>query len=284
MALAAVHFFTIEIDEAFTLLSIGQLSGGPFSDRGFIASPMLSSGGPYAAIHYAILRAGLPIEADRLVSIASSCLTLAVVYHIVKSQWGDRGVALFGVTAFLAVPGFVFVSGLAWAETALTLLLIAAAWHWTARGNASLQGSVLSGLLFGLAMATRVSALVALPAIALWSLIYTPTIPVRRGNPRMRGRLGGLPALRRPLFPAFPRKRCFRHPAQHVACHGPFAPKADLLHDGDLLVSEGIFPASIVVAAGGALFLPPRSGLWIGPDSLAAALGGKSTSFAWING
>jgi hypothetical protein len=75
----------------------------------------------------------------------------------------------------------VFVSGLAWAETASTLLLIAAAWHWTARGNASLQGSVLSGVLFGLAMATRVNALVALLAIALWSLIYTPTIPVPRG-------------------------------------------------------------------------------------------------------
>jgi Dolichyl-phosphate-mannose-protein mannosyltransferase len=259
LALAAVHFFTIEIDEAFTLLSIGQLSGGPFSERGFIASPVLSSGGPYAAIHYAILRAGLPIEADRLVSIASSCLTLVVVYRIVKSQWGDRGVALFGVTAFLAVPWFVFVSGLAWAETASTLLLIAAAWHWTARGNASLQGSVLSGVLFGLAMATRVSALVALPAIALWSLIYTPTIPVRRGILACAVASAvfllcvGLYSL---LFHASDVSGILRNMS---GATGLSHLKPISFMVVDLLVSEGIFPAFIVVAAGGALFLPPQT-------------------------
>ena len=58
-----------------------------------------------------------------------------------------------------------------------TFLLIAAAWHWSARGSRTVAGSVVAGLLFGLSAATRLPALIAFPAIVIWSLLHTRLIP-----------------------------------------------------------------------------------------------------------
>lgn len=256
----AIHFFTIEIDEAFNLLSVGQISGGPFSGKDFVAYPVLTSGGLFAAIHYVVLRVHLPIEANRLVSVAFSCLTLLMVYRIVKSQWGNRSVALLGVTAFVTVPGFVFVSGLAWAETVSAFLLIAATWHWTTHGSATLVGSVLSGVLFGLAMATRLTALVpALLAIVIWSLIYARTFPVGHGIVAV--------AIASAVFLLCVAIYCWQF---HVSDFYGFL-RHSLNATGtsrvkglgvildDLLVSEGIFPLYGLVAAGCALFLLPQA-------------------------
>jgi hypothetical protein len=257
---AAIHFFAIEIDEAFNLLSAGQISGGPYFGKDFIAYPVLTSGGLYAAIHYAVLRVGLPIEANRLVSVAFSCLTLVMVYRIVKSQWGDRSVALLGVTAFLTVPGFVFVSGLAWAETVSTFLLIAATWHWTARGSATLVGSVLSGVLFGLAGATRLTALVpALPAIVIWSFIYARTFPVRHGI--VAAAIASAVfllcvAIYGWQFHVSDLYGLLRHSMSSTGTGRVKGPGVIL---NDLLISEGIFPLYGLVAAGCALFLLPQA-------------------------
>jgi 4-amino-4-deoxy-L-arabinose transferase-like glycosyltransferase len=174
---ASIHFLTIEPDEAWMLLSTGQLVGGPFDGASIIRSPVVTSGGLHTLIHYALLRVGLPIEAHRLVSAVFCVLTLAMVYTLAKAQWGSARAGLLAAAAFLTTPGFLLQAGLATAEMMSTFLLIAAAWHWTARGSASLTGSVVSGVLFGLSLATRMSALVALPAIVFWSLLYARMAP-----------------------------------------------------------------------------------------------------------
>ena len=58
-----------------------------------------------------------------------------------------------------------------------TFLLIAGAWYWTKGGNATLAGSVMSGILFGLSCATRTSALIALPAIVVWAPYFARSFP-----------------------------------------------------------------------------------------------------------
>src|SRR5438105_4035248 len=65
---ASIHFLTIEPDEAWMLLSTGQLVGGPLIGGYIIKSPVVSTGGVHTLIHYVLLRAGVPIEAHRLVS------------------------------------------------------------------------------------------------------------------------------------------------------------------------------------------------------------------------
>ena len=169
LILVAIRFLTIEADEAWMLLSVGQLAGGPFAANGVVSAPAVTSGGLYAAIHYPLMLAGQPIEVHRLISFVFAGLTLVTVYMIVRAQHTEMCVGLLGVVAFMTVPGFLLQAGMATAEMTSTFLLIAGAWYWTKRGNATLAGSVMSGILFGLSSATRMSALIALPAIVVWA-------------------------------------------------------------------------------------------------------------------
>ena len=50
LILVAIRFLTIEADEAWMLLSVGQLAGGPFAANGVVSAPAVTSGGLYAAI------------------------------------------------------------------------------------------------------------------------------------------------------------------------------------------------------------------------------------------
>ena len=159
------------------LLSVGQLAGGPFAAKGVISVPVVTSGGLYAAIHYPLMLAGQPIEVHRLISFVFAGLTLVTVYMIVTAQHTDMRVGLFGVVAFMTVPGFLLQAGMATAEMTSTFLLIAGAWYWTKGGNATLAGSVMSGILFGLSCATRTSALIALPAIVVWAPYFARSFP-----------------------------------------------------------------------------------------------------------
>ena len=178
------------------------------------------------------------------------------------TQWDDRGVALLGTAAFLTVPGLLLQVGLATAEMTSTFLLIAAAWHWTTRGNASLTGSVLSGILFGLSMATRMTALIALPAIVIWALLYARRVP----GSIMRALLVCAVALVIFLLCLAAYYSLFRSDdlsgvANYLAAVSGaslrFATITRLM--SSFVTSEGIFPISTMVAAAAALLLSPRT-------------------------
>src|SRR5947207_10996752 len=72
----SVHFLTIEPDEAWNLLSTGQIAGGPFDGAEIVTAPVVTSGGIHTLIHYLLLWFGLPIEVHRLVSLLFGVLTL----------------------------------------------------------------------------------------------------------------------------------------------------------------------------------------------------------------
>jgi hypothetical protein len=100
-----------------------------------------------------------------------------MVYAIAKAQWGNIGAGVLAAAAFVTVPGALLQTGLATGEMISTFLLIAAAWYWSMRGSASMSGSLLSGILFGLSCATRMSALIALPALIIWSVLNARITP-----------------------------------------------------------------------------------------------------------
>jgi 4-amino-4-deoxy-L-arabinose transferase-like glycosyltransferase len=172
LILTAIRFLTVEADESWNLLSVGQLAGAPFAPKGVLSAAVVTSGGLYAAIHYPLILAGLPIEVHRLMSFMFAVLTLATVYRIIRAQGAETWVGLFGVVAFMTVPGFLLQAGMAMAEMISTFLLIIGAWYWTNRGNSTLAGSAIAGVLFGMSCATRTSALIVLPAIAVWALLF----------------------------------------------------------------------------------------------------------------
>ena len=258
VVIVGIHFFTIEIDEACNLISVGQLFGGPYSDKDVVASPVLTSGGVYAAIHYAVLRAGLPIEADRLVSLMFSILSLLMVYEIARAQWADRGVALLGAVAFITVPGFVFMSAIAWAETAATFLLFVAAWRWTVGGSDSLAVTVTSGLLLGLAMATRLTVLVAaLPAVGIWIFLYAHDVPVRRGLVLVAVALSVFVLCTAAYYGLFPQSTPASVLSNMKASTGIgyFGKFRSIV--AFLIISEGFSPSVVLVISGLALALQP---------------------------
>jgi hypothetical protein len=172
LVLAAIRFLTVEADESWILLSIGHLIGGPFAGMGVLSGPVVTSGGLYAVMHYPLMLAGTSVEIHRMVSFVFAGLTILAVYLIIRAQGARTWVALFGVVAFLTVPGLLLQAGMATAEMMATFLVIVGAWYWTDRGSLTLAGSVRSGLLFGLACATRTSAFIVVPAIIAWGALY----------------------------------------------------------------------------------------------------------------
>jgi hypothetical protein len=177
LVLAAIRFLTVEADESWNLLSIGHLIGGPFAGIGVLSVPVSTSGGLYAVMHYPLMLAGTSVEIHRMISFVFAGLTITAVYLIIRAQSARTWVALFGVVAFLTMPGLLLQAGLATAEIMATFLVIVGAWYWTDRGSLTVAGSVLSGLLFGLACATRTSALIVLPAIIAWGALYRRSFP-----------------------------------------------------------------------------------------------------------
>ncbi len=177
LVLVAIRFLAVEVDESEILLNVAQLAGGPVAGKGLLFVPILTNGGLYAAIHYPLLLAGLSIDAHRLASFVFLGLTLILVYRIVCAQGVASWVGLFAVVVFVTVPGLLLQAGLSMAEIMATFSALAAAWYWTERGCATLVGSLLTGLLLGVACATRTSTLPFLPAFLVWGVLYARALP-----------------------------------------------------------------------------------------------------------
>ncbi len=286
LLVAAVHFLTIEPDEAWALLSTGQLVGGPFERAGFVSSPVVTSGGLHTLIHYALLRGALPIEAHRLVSVVFSVLTLGMIFFLAKAQWSSASAGLVAAAAFLTCPGFLLQAGLATAEMMSTFLLIGAAWHWTVRGSASLAGSVLSGVLFGLSCATRMSALIALPAIVIWSLLYQRTVPraILHGVVAATIGLAFLLLSVSAYYALFSTNdlQAFAHNLGWATGFGQRKGVPWLL--SYFATSESMFPAAVMTVAGVALIQSPQQGPFsaIRPLCVMLLLIGVIGWAAWI--
>ena len=180
--LAAAKLLTVEADEAWNLLSTMHAFGISLPPTDAILSPVLTSGGVHFLIHGLLARITDSMFAHRLVSLVFAIALLATAYRALRQMDRPKPVALAGTALFAAVPGFLFQAGLATAEIIATYFTILGCLYWARRGQSSNLAALLSGLLFGLACATRVNCVVVLPAILIYALLAGDVSLTRLGR------------------------------------------------------------------------------------------------------
>lgn len=168
---AGAVFLTAEPDEAWILLSTMKVFGVPVPETNAVASPTATSGGLHAVAHGVLALFSTSILLHRAVSILFSAGLLGLVFAILRALPASPGLALAGTALFAAVPGFVLQAGLATAEVIATTLMLGGLWLWVRWGLQSATGAVWAGVVIGVAAATRVNCVVALPALGLVGLL-----------------------------------------------------------------------------------------------------------------
>jgi len=170
----AARLLTMEADEAWILLSTAYLFGGAVPVTEVLGQPTATTGGLHLLLHGLLDRVTIDLFAHRLVSLAGAGALLLLVHAALRRLGNTRSRATMGTALFAAVPGFVLQAGLATGEVLATLLLIAAAFYWVRRGAASMPAALVTGALLGLACATRVNGLVAIPALVAYAVFVRP--------------------------------------------------------------------------------------------------------------
>ncbi|TLM65544.1 MAG: phospholipid carrier-dependent glycosyltransferase, partial [Actinobacteria bacterium] len=141
--------------------------------------PLESNNPPlYPWVQALLVRAGAdPVVAGRAISLLATLLCAALVFALCARLY-DRRTGLVAAAVFVFLPGVALVGRnaqtdvpvLALQLAAVTVYVIAA--ERTGRRSAALLGA-LAGALMGAAALTKLSALIALPALALWQVWRT---------------------------------------------------------------------------------------------------------------
>ena len=171
---AAARLLTLETDEAWILLSTAHAFGVPVPATSALGSPTVTTGGLHLLIHGLIAFATMDVLVHRLVSVLAAAGLLWLGYRIFRATGSRAALAAAGAALFAAVPGFLLQAGLATGEVIATALLIVAAVHWIWRGAGSLQAAIVTGMLLGAAIATRVNLAAAAFALIAYVLLTRP--------------------------------------------------------------------------------------------------------------
>jgi 4-amino-4-deoxy-L-arabinose transferase-like glycosyltransferase len=110
--------------------------------------------------------------AHRLGNILLVSLTVALLYHMVSDEMGGvAGIAAAG--SLLAMPRFFFHAHLAALDVpAACMIVIVTYVFWRTKESARIRYTIGLGLVWGLAVATRINALLIMPTLFLWVLIF----------------------------------------------------------------------------------------------------------------
>jgi len=118
-----------------------------------------------------------PIVAMRLpVALAFGAL-LALLYAFLRNDLG-RDTALLGVTLYALMPRVFGHAHIAATETVTTLVMLAVT-HAFRRGCDDTLWALAAGLLFGVAIATKINAFFLFPALVLWGVCFRPDRALR---------------------------------------------------------------------------------------------------------
>lgn len=169
---AGTRLLTIEADEAWSLVSAAKAMGTARALPYGIDNPVVTSGGLYAVLQGVLSRLDQGILLHRMVSIGFALGLIAVVHGLLTRYSPDRTVVSLGLCFFVAAPGWYLVAPLALAEIIASTILLLSFVYWTRQGGLSLASTLLAGTLFGLACATRMTCLGALPAVFIWSALF----------------------------------------------------------------------------------------------------------------
>ena len=130
---------------------------------------------PLVKIWYALVAVPLipqfgEIIAFRMAATALSAMLFAVVATSVMSQWGVPA-ALVSVAVLLSMPRFFFHAHLAALDVPGALAyMVSVLLFWHTRNNRAWWIGLILGVLWGLALATKVNAAFALPVLGVWWL------------------------------------------------------------------------------------------------------------------
>jgi hypothetical protein len=170
--IAASIRLTVEPDEAWVLLSTAETWGVRVPETLATGVPTITTGGLHLITHGILALVSLDILAHRTITIAASVALLLLGFRIFRASGSDRSLALAGTVLMAATPGILPQASLALGEVMAFALLLASAAHWNWRGRNSASAALITGLLLGLACATRINLLVALGAFLLFVTIF----------------------------------------------------------------------------------------------------------------
>lgn len=169
---AGTVLLTIEPDEAWSVVSAARAMGSPRALPYGVDHPVVTSGGLYALLQGLMFRLDPSIVPHRLISIGFAVALVAVVYRLLTRLSNDRTAIALGLCFFVAAPGWYLVAPLALAEIIASTVLLLSLVYWTRQAGLSLTSALVAGVLFGVACATRMTCLGALPAIFVWSVLF----------------------------------------------------------------------------------------------------------------
>lgn len=170
----AIGTFTVEADEAWILLSTYKALGMGGPGAAGVEFPTITSGGLHFLVHGLLGFATQSIAVHRAVSLLFLAALVALVFALMRRRGASAGSAAMAGALVLATPGLVLQASLAMAEIMVTVLLLATLLYWERRGRLGLGGAAITGLLLGLACATRTNCLVCVPVACAFACLDAP--------------------------------------------------------------------------------------------------------------
>lgn len=168
-SLSTIFLMTVEFDEAWILASTLRLVAPSAPPD---VTTVYTTGGAYTLLLTPLAAIGIPIHlAGRLLSFLALLAIASMTYRL-SAHWSQTTKSRLIIVAMIfAAPGTMILSGMAYGIVPATLLFLAAVHLWLMLPADDHRRWVGVGLLFGAAIATRVTFLPVLPLFVIWSLL-----------------------------------------------------------------------------------------------------------------
>ena len=173
----------------YALLSAEALEQGPLAwllQPGDLNNPPL-----YPLVVTTLFRLlGASVVIARLVSAIAGAATVVYTYLLGRQLFSERA-GLVAAMLLAAMPGAVLITHNAQTDGLMVLLVVAATYYYI-KGREFGRGRLAfaAGVLLGLALLTKLPAILALPALAFWETLATPGLGWLKER-RVRIALGG---------------------------------------------------------------------------------------------
>lgn len=125
----------------------------------------------WSGLVWSVARYGMDdLLAHRLGNILLSGGLIAMLYLLVAPEWG-RLAGLATIASLLTMPRFFFHAQLGALDVPAAIIMVAVVLLvWRTRHRRGIGLSLLLGLVWGLALATKINAIFIMPALGLWAI------------------------------------------------------------------------------------------------------------------
>lgn len=213
---SSVGGFHSHNEAVYTLIAKNYFHGSPLLPTAEARHLFLETPPLYSYLLHAVFRlTGVSILAGRLLSVASSLALVVATFVFSRRLFGSSG----GLTAALIVavsPVAVLTGRNIQTDSTLLLFVVAGLFfHWRAEERGSRADRLRSGLFVGLALFTKLFAVVAVAALFAWELATKRTLAWLKDSARWRA--AGIALLLPGVFYGYHALRDFGHLRLEVA-------------------------------------------------------------------